>query len=95
VNTQGRELREYLLVCRNVSTTSTTAQFHLLIPDGGIDPDYDTFKFLYTSIDATNPGGSGLTTWNITAANPTHVEIASTTTFNPNGQSFFFYIMLF
>jgi hypothetical protein len=34
--TQGNELREYLLVCRNVSTTANSASFQLAIPKVGL-----------------------------------------------------------
>jgi hypothetical protein len=94
-NTQGVELREYLLVCRNVSATANNASFSLAIPDGGFNPNYKTFKLFYTSMQATNPSAPGSNTWNfnISGVNFDFVDISTSTAFNPNGQSFFLYIM--
>jgi hypothetical protein len=94
-NTQGKELREYLLACRGVLATSNSCGFSLAIPDGGFDLNYMTFKLLYTSMQATNPGAPGSNTWNfnISGTNFDFVDMATSTTFNPNGQSFFLYIM--
>jgi hypothetical protein len=90
--TQGKELREYLLVCRNVSATSNSASFQLAIPNNGFNPNYMVFKALYTSMSVTNRGAPGSNTWNftITEANFDFVQISTSTTFNPNGQSFFY-----
>jgi hypothetical protein len=94
-NTQGKELREYLLVCRDVRATSNSCGFSLAIPDGGFNPNYMTFKLLYNSMQVTNPGAPGSNVWNfnISGANFDFVDMATSTTFNPNGQSFFLYIM--
>jgi hypothetical protein len=93
-NTQGVELREYLLVCRNVSTTGNGASFKLGIPDGGFNPNYMTFTALYSSMMVTNPGAPGTNTWNfIVTGNFDVVQLSTSTTFNPSGQSFFFYVM--
>jgi hypothetical protein len=93
--TQGKELREYLLVCRDVRATSNSCGFSLAIPDGGFNPNYMTFKLLYNSMQVTNPGAPGSNVWNfnISGANFDFVDMATSTTFNPNGQSFFLYIM--
>jgi hypothetical protein len=93
--TQGKELREYLLVCRGVSATSNNCGFSLAIPDGGFNPNYIVFKLLYNSMQVTNPGAPGSNTWNfnISGANFDFVDISTSTTFNPNGQSFFLYVM--
>jgi hypothetical protein len=90
-NTQGAELREYLLVCRNVSTTSNNASFSLAIPDGGFNPNYMVFKALYKSMSVTNSDAPGSNTWSftVTGANFDYVQISTSTTFSPNGQSFF------
>jgi hypothetical protein len=94
-NTQGKELREYLLVCRDVSANANSCGFSLAIPDGGFNPNYMTFKLLYNSMQATNPGAPGSNTWNfnISGANFDSVDMSTSTTFNPYGQSFFLYIM--
>jgi hypothetical protein len=94
-NTQGRELREYLLVCRDVRANANSCSFSLAIPDGGFNPNYMTFKLLYNSMQVTNPGAPGANTWNfyISGANFDFVDMSTSTTFNPNGQSFFLYIM--
>jgi hypothetical protein len=93
--TQGKELREYLLVCRRVSAKSNNASFQLAIPDKGFNPNYMVFKILYTIMSVTNPGSPGSNTWTfrVTGANFDYVQISTSTTFNPNGQSFFFYVM--
>jgi hypothetical protein len=93
--TQGKEIREYLLVCRNVSTTSNNASFQLAILDNGFNTNYMVLKALYTSMTVTNPGAPGSNTWNftVTGANFDFVQISTSTTFNPTRQSFFFYVM--
>jgi hypothetical protein len=93
--TQGVELREYLLVCRGVSATANSCSFSLAIPDGGFDPNYMTFKLLYTSMQATDPGAPGANTrnFNVSGLNFDFVDISTSTTFNPNGQSLFLYVM--
>jgi hypothetical protein len=92
--TQGKEIRENLLVCRNVSTTANGASFKLAIPDGRFNPNYMTFTTLYSSMMVTNPGAPGSNTWNFTVTgNFDYVQLSTSTTFNPTGQSFFFYVM--
>jgi hypothetical protein len=92
--TQGVELREYLLVCRGVSTTANNASFQLAIPDGGFNPNYLTFVTLYTSIQATFPSAPGTNMWTITiSGNSNVVQLSIFTTFNVNGESFFFYVI--
>jgi hypothetical protein len=92
--TQGAELREYLLVCRNVSITANGASFKLAIPDGGFNSNYMCFTTLYSSMMVTNPGAPGTNTWNFTVTgNSDYVQLSTSTTFNPTGQSFFFYVM--
>jgi hypothetical protein len=89
-NTQGKELRVYLLVCRNVSS-DPNASFQLTIPDGGFDPNYSSVTPLNTSMTVKNPGAPGTTTWNF-AIDPTFtlVQISTAGNFNPNNQRFFF-----
>jgi hypothetical protein len=92
-NTQGKELREYLLVCRGVSS-DPNASFQLTILNNGFDPNYSSVKLLYTDMTAKHPGFSGLTTWSIVFGSTlTYFQISTSGTFGPNGQSFFFYIM--
>jgi hypothetical protein len=92
--TQGAELREYLLVCRSVSTTANSASFQLAIPDGGFNPSYMSFTTLYTSMQVTFPGARGSNTWNITVTgNSDHVQLSTSTTFTMSQESFFFYVM--
>jgi hypothetical protein len=46
-------------------------------------------------MQVTNPGAPGSNVWNfnISGADFDFVDMATSTTFNPNGQSFFLYIM--
>jgi hypothetical protein len=60
--TQEAELREYLLVCRNVSTTGNDGSFKLPISDGGFNPNYMAYTTLYSSMIVTNPGAPGSNT---------------------------------
>jgi hypothetical protein len=95
-NTQGRELREYLLVCRDVRANANSCSFSLPIPDGGFNPNYMSFKLLYNSMTITNPGAPASNTWNfnISGTNFDYVDIATNTSlFNPYMQRFFLYIM--
>jgi hypothetical protein len=93
-DTQGKELREYLLVCRAVSSNAD-ASFQLAIPDGGFNPNYGSVKLLYTQMTATQPGAGGVTTWDIVFGSTlAYVQISTSLgAFAPNGQSFFFYVM--
>jgi hypothetical protein len=95
-NTQGKELREYLLVCRDVRANENTCSFSLAIPDGGFNPNYMAFKLLYNSMTVTNPGAPGTNTWNFNIPGPNfnYVSISTTdATFIPYIQSFFLYVM--
>jgi hypothetical protein len=93
-NTQGKELREYLLVCRNVSVTTNNCSFTLRIPDGGFNNDYYAYKLLYNSMTFRHPGAPSTNTWNFNITGSSDfVEMSINSTFNPNGQSFFFYVM--
>jgi hypothetical protein len=71
-NTQGAELREYLLVCRGVSS-GPNASFQLAIFEGGFNPDYSTAKLLYTDMTVKHPGAGGPTTWNIVFGSNIHI----------------------
>jgi hypothetical protein len=91
--TQGKELREYLLICRGVSTTSSPAGFQLYIPDGGFTPGYNAYTLMYTQFFATTTG-VGTHPWDISF--PSHLKVQLDTTIsggNANNESFFFYIM--
>jgi hypothetical protein len=91
--TQGKEVREYFVVFRGVSATATSSGFHLPIPDGGFDTTYEVYTLLYTSMRAVT-AGSGSHVWNANIVGQgTHLEIITTTTFNPTNESFFFYLM--
>jgi hypothetical protein len=92
-NTQGKELREYLLVCRGVSTTGNGGSVKLPIPDGGFDPNYMTFISLYPSMQVTHPGAPGTMTWNFSVTGNFNVVQLSSSSFPANNQSFFFYAM--
>ena len=93
-NTQGKELREYLLVCRGVSTTGNGGTFQLNIPEGGFDSRYQTFTTLYSSMQVTFPGAPGSNTWNFTVAgNFDRVQCSTSTTYPINSENFFFYVM--
>jgi hypothetical protein len=93
-NTQGKELREYLLVCRNVSAVANNCGFTLRIPDGGFDHNYFAYKLLYDSMTVRHPGAPSTNTWNFNiTGNSDFVEMSTAATFNPNGQSFFLYVM--
>jgi hypothetical protein len=86
--TQGKELREYLLVSRGVSS-DPNAGFQLAIPDNGFNPNYSSAKLLYTGMTVRHPGFSGLTTWNIVfGSSLTYVQFSTSGTVSPNGQSF-------
>jgi hypothetical protein len=93
-NTQGKELREYLLVCRNVSAVTNNCDFTLRIPDGGFNHEYLAFKLLYNSMTVRDPRSSSTNTWNFNVTGSSDfVEMSTAATFVPNGQSFFLYIM--
>jgi hypothetical protein len=94
-NTQERELREYLLVCRDVRANANSCSFSLPIPDGGFNRNYMAFKLLYNSMTVTHPGAPGTNIWNFNISGPNfdHVDMATAATFNPYMQSFFLYIM--
>jgi hypothetical protein len=47
-NTQGAELREYLLVFRDVSSNTNNVSFDIPIPEGGFNANYNSVKLLYT-----------------------------------------------
>jgi hypothetical protein len=91
-NTQGVELREYLLVLRGVSSNAS-ASFDIPIPEGGFAANYKSARFLYDDFVATHPGAGLDITWHITF-NPsyTHVHISCASTITPLGHSFFFYV---
>jgi hypothetical protein len=92
-NTQGREVREYLVVFRGVSANSGIAAFHLPIPEGGFNTTYEVYKLLYNTMSATT-SGSGSHDWNATIVGQgTHLEIRTMVNFDPTNESFFFYVI--
>jgi hypothetical protein len=92
-NTQGAELREYLLVLRGVSSESTVS-FDIPIPEGAFNANYRSAKLLYTDFSATHPGAGVNITWNISFTfTLSHVHISAQSTVTPIGHSFFFYVM--
>jgi hypothetical protein len=92
-NTQGKEIREYFVVFRGVSATANTSSCHLPIPDGGFDTFFEVYTLLYNTMSAVTPR-SGSHNWvaNIVGQG-THLEILTNATFNPNNESFFFYVI--
>jgi hypothetical protein len=65
-NTQGVEVREYLIVLRGVSATQNNSGFQLAIPEGGFNTTFQVFKLIYNSMNALTPGfGSHVWTANI------------------------------
>jgi hypothetical protein len=91
-NTQGVELREYLLVFRGVSSEAN-ASFDIPIREGGFNADYNSVKLLYTDISVKHPGAGTNTTWNISFNSTlSHVHISTQSSVTPMGHSFFFYI---
>jgi hypothetical protein len=66
----------------------------LRIPDGGFNNDYLAMKLLYDSMTVKHPGAPSTNTWNFSfTSNPDSVQMSTAATFNPNGQSFFLYVM--
>jgi hypothetical protein len=92
-NTQGKEFREYLLIIRGLSATSSPVSFQLSIPDGGFTPGYFAYRPMYDQTSATTSGG-GTHTWTIGFPTETKVQLDTTTSgFNATNESFFFYVM--
>jgi hypothetical protein len=92
-NTQGKELREYLLVCRGVSSDDY-ASFQLAIPEAPFNQNYPCAKLLYDSMLAGHPNAPGPTTWSIVFGSTlAYVQIATNRSFAPNNQSFFFNVI--
>jgi hypothetical protein len=93
--TQAKEFREYLLMFRGVSGTSSIVSFRINIPDGGFTPTYLAYRSLYDQTYATTTG-VGTHAWTISfSANAQQVQLDTNTGGggNPNNESFFFYIM--
>jgi hypothetical protein len=92
-NTQGAELREYLLVCRGVSSNSS-ASFDIPIPEGAFSANYLSARFLYNDFTTTHPGAGTNVTWNISFNSTfSHVRISAQSTVTPMSHSFFFYVI--
>jgi hypothetical protein len=92
-NTQGAELREYLLVLRGVSSDAA-ASFDIAIPEGAFSASYKSATFLYSNFTTTHPGAGVDVTWNITfTPSYSHVHISCASTVTPLGHSFFFYVI--
>jgi hypothetical protein len=66
--TQAKEFREYLLILREVSATSSIVSFKLNIPDGGFTPGYFAYRSLYDQTYATT-SGVGTHAWIISFPN--------------------------
>jgi hypothetical protein len=92
--TQGKEFREYLLIFRGVSGTSSILSFQLFIPEGGFTPGFFAYRPLYDQTYATT-SGVGTHPWTIGFPSQTKVQLDTDTAGagNPNNESFFFYIM--
>jgi hypothetical protein len=92
-NTQGKEFREYLLIIRGLSATSSTVSFQLSIPEGGFTPGYFAYRALYNQTPATT-SGVGTHNWTISFPTDNKVQLDTTTSGgNANNESFFFYVM--
>jgi hypothetical protein len=91
--TQAKEFREYLLMIRGLSATSSPVSFQLFIPEGGFTPGFFAYRPMYDQTSATTSGG-GTHQWTIGFPSQTKVQLDTTTTgFNATNESFFFYIM--
>jgi hypothetical protein len=92
-NTQGKEFREYLLIIRGLSATSSTVSFQLFIPEGGFTPGYFAYRAMYDQTYVTT-SGVGSHPWTIGFPSQTKVQLDTTLpSGNPNNESFFFYVM--
>jgi hypothetical protein len=92
--TQGKELREYLLVCRSVSSNAV-ASFDLPIPEGPFAAEYRSARFLYNTFPTRHPGDNADVPWDI-SFNTTYSHVHISTDASPTapvGHSFFFYVM--
>jgi hypothetical protein len=92
--TQAKEFREYLLIIRGLSATSSNVSFQLFIPEGGFTPGFFAYRPLYDQMYATT-SGVGTHPWTIGFPSQTKVQLDTDTAGagNPNNESFFFYIM--
>jgi hypothetical protein len=91
--TQGKEFREYLLIIRGLSATSSTVSFQLFIPEGGFTPGFFVYRALYNQTPATT-SGAGTHNWDLSFPSDTKVQLDTTLLGgNPTNESFFFYIM--
>jgi hypothetical protein len=54
-NTQGREVRAYMIVFRDVSSTGNNPFFSINVPEGGYNMQFNIFKFLYNTFQTTDP----------------------------------------
>jgi hypothetical protein len=92
-NTQAKEFREYLLMFRGVSATSSIVSFQINIPDGGFAPGFFAYRALYNQTPATT-SGVGTHNWDLSFPTDNRVQLDTTTSGgNANNESFFFYIM--
>jgi hypothetical protein len=94
-NTQAVEFREYLLIFRDVSATSSIVSFRIPIPDGGFTTPFGAYRAIYDQTPATTPG-VGTHNWIITfSSNAQEVELDTNTGGGgaPNNESFFFYVI--
>jgi hypothetical protein len=92
--TQGAELREYLLVCRNVSSNAV-ASFDIPIPEGAFAANYRSARFLYDTFPTRHPGDNADVPWTISFNNTysnVHITTGAAAT-SPVGHSFFFYVI--
>jgi hypothetical protein len=64
------------------------------IPNGGFNPDYLAFSYIFTSMEVTYPGAPSSNTWNFTVTGNMVVVQISTSALAPNdNEQFFFYVM--
>jgi hypothetical protein len=92
-STQGKEFREYLLIIRGLSATSSPVSFQLFIPENGFTPGFFVYRAMYDQTSATTSGG-GTHTWITSFPSETKVQLDTTTTgYNATNESFFFYVM--
>jgi hypothetical protein len=92
-NTQGKELREYLIILRGVSCSKPVVNFLLNIPDGPYSVTFGTAKAVYDIFEIKDSLGTILYNWSIRFENgKISINGAPGIGGLPNNHSFYFYI---